>query len=318
MKKVITACVKNGDSVLLANEIEISPQMYGTLTDKLEREGCEAPFVHVEINEEQYPGVFRTIFNSNNIGAAFADLRERQVAAVPPPANPAVTASTADTDNFQWRKEFPADYAVPAEIERLVRFGYVDDVSWHNDAMPSFDHWNPVSRTGFKVWVDHVNPAERENDGWTRFAVYPLLTDGPADPVTGDQAYQMGEQALLTTDDLPQLLAFVAEQMHGLKVGQRAKFTSDLDRYPNTIIRAGNLGTVTTVDPFLIGITLDEKDEGLNEWNNEAHFYPEDLDSYKSGGPDVKFDPKKFHTIGDVVRDYVTVLDEIKPTVVGS
>ena len=38
-----------------------------------------------------------------------------------------------------WRNQFPETFAVPDEIDRLVKFGLLEDTSWGNDIAPSFE-----------------------------------------------------------------------------------------------------------------------------------------------------------------------------------
>ena len=63
-----------------------------------------------------------------------------------------------------WRSEFGADYAVPAWFESHPD---LTDVSWHNDAAPSFQ--TGVNDPGYpniatvRVWVDHVDVEQRES-----------------------------------------------------------------------------------------------------------------------------------------------------------
>jgi hypothetical protein len=50
-----------------------------------------------------------------------------------------------------WLKEFGEDFAVPSDMPA----GF-EDVSWHNDACPSF-HLRDGS---LKLWVDHPDPEQ--------------------------------------------------------------------------------------------------------------------------------------------------------------
>lgn len=70
---------------------------------------------------------------------------------------------------MNWRDEFPADYAVPAEVEALVALGEADDCSWHNDSCPSFGRCDGDG--GVRLWVDHPDSAMRDRGPGTRYFV---------------------------------------------------------------------------------------------------------------------------------------------------
>jgi hypothetical protein len=92
-----------------------------------------------------------------------------------------------------WQAEFGASYAVPREV--LTTKGITDD-SWHNDICPSFI-WTALDNndpdTLIKLWVDHVDPQEREGG-----------PDAPRFMVT------IGQDAELETDDVSEALALFA------------------------------------------------------------------------------------------------------------
>lgn len=73
-----------------------------------------------------------------------------------------------------WRNEFPADYAVPPEIEALVTraqgSGLVTDTSWHNNACPSFGIVD-AGGDGVELWVEHPDPKMRECSNTRYFVV---------------------------------------------------------------------------------------------------------------------------------------------------
>lgn len=67
-----------------------------------------------------------------------------------------------------WRKEFGDGYAVPDEVGAA---GLVD-ISWHNDAAPSFVTLEYPDTRPARLWVDHPDPAQREVETAAgRFAV---------------------------------------------------------------------------------------------------------------------------------------------------
>lgn len=71
-----------------------------------------------------------------------------------------------------WSAEFDASYAIPAEILALVQSGEVTDLSWHNDACPSFGLHSPGDDHEIKVWVEHPEVAQREGVSKCRFLVW--------------------------------------------------------------------------------------------------------------------------------------------------
>ena len=52
----------------------------------------------------------------------------------------------------------------PAADMPAIPAGFTDE-SWHNDACPRFDN----AELGLTLWIDFLNPAERETAGGTRF-----------------------------------------------------------------------------------------------------------------------------------------------------
>jgi hypothetical protein len=66
-----------------------------------------------------------------------------------------------------WRREFGDAYAVPRELDAFV------DLSWHNDTCPSFTDpaFADADPIPVKLWVEHVDPYEREYPERPRFAV---------------------------------------------------------------------------------------------------------------------------------------------------
>jgi hypothetical protein len=86
-----------------------------------------------------------------------------------------------------YKIEFPCFTDMPS-----MPLGFEDN-SWHNDAMPSF-----VSEAqGLIIWVDYLNPADREFSEANRFIVARYLDENFTDDV------------LLATNDWQAVLAFV-------------------------------------------------------------------------------------------------------------
>lgn len=97
--------------------------------------------------------------------------------------------------------EFPADFAVPAELLALVAAGKLVDTSWGDDCSPSF---RPADcpDCSIRLWVDHPDPEQREHGTGSRFwiAFY-------------DDENQWFDNPL-ETDDLAEVLAYLADH-HG-------------------------------------------------------------------------------------------------------
>jgi hypothetical protein len=69
------------------------------------------------------------------------------------------------------------------------------DHSWHNDSAPSW-----LTPTGFNIWIDYEQVADREHPAGARFIVHRLGPDG-------DFA---SDEAALETDDWAEVLRMVA------------------------------------------------------------------------------------------------------------
>lgn len=83
-----------------------------------------------------------------------------------------------------WRAEFGADYAVPPEVSAA---GLID-VSWHNDACPSFirpedeaDFIDGHGQCVARLWVEHPDPDQREYRATKRYSVTIEGGDTPDD-----------------------------------------------------------------------------------------------------------------------------------------
>ncbi len=60
---------------------------------------------------------------------------------------------------------------------------------------------------------------------------------------------------------------------HGLQEGDRVRLTQVVERYPHFVVEAGTVGTVTYTDDAVLGVTLDDKIDGAEEWSNEIMWY---------------------------------------------
>lgn len=71
-----------------------------------------------------------------------------------------------------WIAEFGESFAVPASIANHPN---LIDVSWHNDTHPSFQaEGNPRD---VRLWVDHVDPSQREIRESVRFCVFDHVSE---------------------------------------------------------------------------------------------------------------------------------------------
>ena len=97
---------------------------------------------------------------------------------------------------MSWEREFSAGYSVPESIMALVRLGYLQDESWHNDVCPSFGA-ELKDGTHLKLWVGHpdLEHSSREEGCRTRFAV--LVCPKGWEPGAGDcEELWQGEEEL--------------------------------------------------------------------------------------------------------------------------
>jgi hypothetical protein len=131
---------------------------------------------------------------NDNYWTEFTDLLD----AVRFATRPAVATAQPSDRAVCYTAEFHADFTVPIEIVRLFELGKLDDTSWHNDVCPSFAS---ASNNDLRIWIDHVDPEQREVGG-KRFVVTITHEDGSSADLFG-------------TDDLPELLANLKAQ-HGI------------------------------------------------------------------------------------------------------
>jgi len=96
-----------------------------------------------------------------------------------------------------WKKEFGKGYRPPEAILRLVESGLAEDLSWGNDASPSFGFtFEPDEDThaafvgdtlAVRIWVQHPNRTKREYPREPRYIV--------------DRTDDMGTTKTFETDD---------------------------------------------------------------------------------------------------------------------
>lgn len=64
------------------------------------------------------------------------------------------------------------------------------------------------------------------------------------------------------------------------KAGDRVILTDVVDRYPDAVAHAGEMGTIVEFDPpHIVRVRLDLHHPGLDEWGNEIHFYDYHLEA---------------------------------------
>jgi hypothetical protein len=80
---------------------------------------------------------------------------------------------------INWESEHGKEYEVPEEILKLCTEGVARDMSWHNDLCPCFGRLKQTCDSLLAcIWVDHPDPAKRENIDKTRFLVCKYDGDG--------------------------------------------------------------------------------------------------------------------------------------------
>lgn len=101
----------------------------------------------------------------------------------------------AEQTKPQWQREFPS---YPVETMPPIPAGW-SDLSWHNDAMPSF-----LITDSLGVWVDYLDPAHSDFPEWRkggemkRFTLVPMQDGQHIDTI--DLPY-------LESDDWDEVLA---------------------------------------------------------------------------------------------------------------
>ena len=100
-----------------------------------------------------------------------------------------------------YREEFPEF----GELDVVLPDGFVD-VSWHNDAMPSFERRLPDGST-VKIWVDYADRGVGDFPGAPRFGVQHQYED---DEMTAPLTITPS----LDTDDWDEVDQYVATVVH--------------------------------------------------------------------------------------------------------
>jgi len=77
---------------------------------------------------------------------------------------------------MSWIEEFGVEYAIPQQVLDLEKQGTLWDLSWHNDAMPSFYRWlrdpgDDDDGDAVILWIEHPDADQRETPEWPRFTV---------------------------------------------------------------------------------------------------------------------------------------------------
>lgn len=94
-----------------------------------------------------------------------------------------------------WISEFGREYEIPGIVDWMARQGVVEDISWHNDVMPSFALTDPADDGyGVRIWIDHPIRLMRETGASNRFTVQegPLISESDFERSTDDLQDALG------------------------------------------------------------------------------------------------------------------------------
>jgi hypothetical protein len=134
-----------------------------------------------------------------------------------------------------WRNQFPAEVAVPPEIDTLVTQSILDDTSWGNDTCASFRfagyendfdarrlfNRGELKPSLYSLWVDYPAVERREfGDRYKRFVLfYDRPTDADAgryddtyDPRRFDSYDDKFEYVIFETDDTVEMVNAITER----------------------------------------------------------------------------------------------------------
>ena len=110
-----------------------------------------------------------------------------------------------------WRNQFPDTFAVPDELDRLVKFGLLEDTSCGNDIAPSFEfdgyegsketerrfHRERLKPSRYRLWADAEKVELREFDESKRFSLF--FRDE-------DERERTDDSVLFNTDDVNEMV----------------------------------------------------------------------------------------------------------------
>jgi len=96
---------------------------------------------------------------------------------------------------MRYEKEFNSEsYNVPEFLKQW------EDCSWHNDVCPRFENID----LGIAVWVDTVDPAEREFDDWAQYTVVGIVS------IDNGERTELLDYTLFATEDQKKLEHWIA------------------------------------------------------------------------------------------------------------
>lgn len=95
---------------------------------------------------------------------------------------------------MSYTREFGDNYTVP----KFLIINPWEDISWHNDAMPSFLN----KERGLLVWIAEIDPEDREYE-CPQYMVCPVIFDE-----TGDYEVQ---EAVFTCETVQELITYLGE-----------------------------------------------------------------------------------------------------------
>lgn len=124
-----------------------------------------------------------------------------------------------------WIQEHGPDYEVPGLIDFMVSEGVIEDISWHNDAAPSFVVEDPKrEERGVCLWVGHPVLSQREMGG-KRY----IVQEGD---LAGESDWEM------ETDDLEEALtAFLRRAEKHLPLDRRPHFDRLVEAWRKSLVQ---------------------------------------------------------------------------------
>lgn len=99
-----------------------------------------------------------------------------------------------------YKKEFGTDFDLGFNLND---YPFLTDKSWHNDVSPSF--FFNVGPQYYVLWVDHANPAERE-DSNCRYLIQEAMNEGDE---INPEVYSSNEDIIFESEHLTKLDTFL-------------------------------------------------------------------------------------------------------------
>lgn len=216
-----------------------------------------------------------------------------------------------------YRTEFPR-YEVPQVIQDLVNSGWLIDTSWHNDAMPSFEHevWPARERTtpededddgvrsslyseegiaySVRVWVDCENQADSDMNGfpdWRRFGLVLDVFDAEGGLIDIDG---LKPDVLITTNDAVEAVACLKQDFTVRVLAREFSrlLAADLDVDERRAVIEKNKELAKSDDPLLKGCCASHDYVDANQYMLDAweHLYGRPIHMSFAGDPTTEAD----------------------------